>query len=59
MPMLPAKEVRKVRPFLVSRFLKLSDRAVPKDIETLDLDRLLWECVGVGDGFPSVESSPS
>ena len=33
MPMLPAKAVSRVRPFFVRRLLKLSARAVPKDME--------------------------
>ena len=33
MPMDPAKAVRRVRPFLVARLLKLRERAVAKDME--------------------------
>ena len=35
MPMLPAKAVKKVRPFFVIRLLSDSDSAVPKLIEVL------------------------
>ena len=39
MPMDPAKEVRRVRAFLVRRLLKLKDRAVRKDMEAFPMFR--------------------
>ena len=39
-PMEPAKEVRKVRPFLVIRLLRLRPKDVARDIDALP--RFLW-----------------
>ena len=55
-PMLPAKEVIKVRPFLVRRLLKDSDSAVNMDMEGLRSRFFLPSCSGLAFFSSSVAS---
>ena len=46
-PMEPANEVKIVRAFFIFKLLKLSDKAVKKDIDDLPI----FSCLGVSNSF--------